>query len=55
MEAIKFIPLMLITLALGIVSFYAKKRKNLPWLIVAFILWLLTFLFTIGAFDKLIN
>jgi len=47
MNAIQFIPLMLATLALGIVSFWAKKRKNLPWLIVAFIIWLLTFIFTV--------
>ncbi len=43
-----FIPLMLTTLALAYTSFYAKKKKG--WLIIAFIIWLLTFLWTIGAF-----
>lgn len=52
MEAINFIPLMLTTLALAIASFSAKKKKNLTWLIIAFIVWLVTFLYTIGVFNK---
>jgi hypothetical protein len=51
-QAIKFIPLMLSTLALGIASFMVKKKNKLPWLIVAFIIWLLTFLYAIGMFNK---
>lgn len=52
MSAINFIPLMLSTLALAVVSFLAKKQKNTTWLIVAFIIWLITFLFAIGIFNK---
>ena len=51
MNAINFIPVMMSTFALAVTSFMAKKKKNLPWLIVAFIIWLLTFLFTIGVFN----
>ncbi len=50
-DTIKFIPLMLMTLALAIASFKTNK-KNKSWLIIAFIIWLLTFLLTIGVFVK---
>lgn len=50
-QAIKFVPLMLMTLALGIVSSLVKKKKRTPWLIISFILWLLTFLYAIGVFN----
>lgn len=52
MDAINFIPLMLTTLALAIASFSVRKKKNLPWLIIAFIVWLITFLYTIGVFNR---
>ncbi len=44
----KLIPLMLATLGLAYASFKAKKEKG--WLIIAFIIWLLAFLWAIGAF-----
>ncbi|MEK6848831.1 MAG: hypothetical protein AABX65_04330 [Nanoarchaeota archaeon] len=44
MSALNFIPLMLTTLALAFASFTAKKDKN--WLVVAFVIWLLTFFWT---------
>ncbi len=50
-EALKFVPLGIMTLTLGILSSFKKTRENKTSLITAFILWLLTFLFAIGVFD----
>lgn len=50
-DPIKFVPLMIMTLALAYASFKTTK-KNKSWLIIAFILWLLTFLLTLGVFVK---
>lgn len=47
-EIEKAIPLVLTTLGLAYASFRAKKEKG--WLIIAFIVWLLAFLWAIGAF-----
>lgn len=52
LQALNFVPVMLSTLALILISFLVKKKKKLPWLIVAFIIWLITFLFAIGAFKR---
>ncbi|MBS3118581.1 hypothetical protein J4417_02750 [Candidatus Woesearchaeota archaeon] len=46
MEALAFIPLLLATLGLFIASVYSKKEKK-TWLIIAFIIWLLAFVFTL--------
>jgi len=49
-QALRFIPLTLSTLGLILVSFFAKNKKKLNWLIIAFIIWLLTFFYAIGIF-----
>ena len=49
MGAEQFIPLLLVTFGLDYASFKTKK-KNKNWLIIAFIVWLMAFLWTIGAF-----
>lgn len=49
MSAINFIPLLLATLGLVYTSFKAKGKKK-TWLIVAFIIWLVVFVFTILMF-----
>ena len=51
MDPIRFIPLMITTLALAYASFKTTK-KNKSWLIVAFIIWLLIFLLTMGVLAK---
>ncbi len=51
---IRFIPLILATLALAIASFSKSKNKK-EWLIVAFVIWLMTFVATLlflGVFSK---
>ena len=45
----QFIPLVLATFGLAYASFKTKK-KNKNWLIISFIIWLMAFLWTIGAF-----
>ena len=50
MAALRFVPLIILTIALAITSFLRKKGK-LPWLIVTFILWLIAFLYAIRVFD----
>ena len=49
MTILQFIPLILATLGLAYASFKTKK-KNKNWLIIAFIVWLLIFVWTIGVF-----
>ena len=51
-EILRFIPTIIMTIGLFIISFVVKKKKRMPWLITAFIAWLLTFLYAIGIFDK---
>jgi putative effector of murein hydrolase len=51
-EVLRFIPTIIMTIALFIISFAVEKKKRMPWLISAFIAWLLTFLYAIGVFDK---
>lgn len=43
---IEFIPLALATLALALASFMKYKNKQ-NWLIVAFVIWLMTFVGTL--------
>jgi len=49
MGAEQFIPLLLATFGLAYAAFKSKE-KNKNWLIIAFIVWLMAFLWTIGAF-----
>ncbi len=49
LNAIRFIPLMLATFALAYASFKAKGEKR-GLLIIAFIIWLSSFFWTLGVF-----
>ena len=46
-DPINFIPLMLATLGLILTSFLARKRKIASWIILAFVIWLMTFIYTL--------
>jgi len=50
-QGLKFVPLILSTLVLAIASFTVKKNNKLVLLILALIIWAITFLFTIGEFN----
>ncbi|MDO8508189.1 MAG: hypothetical protein Q7S27_00730 [Nanoarchaeota archaeon] len=49
-QAIIYIPLILSSLALGIVSFVKETKKNnkVLWLITAFIIWIGNFIWTLN-------
>jgi len=53
MQALRFVPVFLLSAALMIISSLPVRNKNkYIWLITSFILWLVSFLFAIGVFDK---